>query len=206
MSDALRNLAASILDHPWLILIFVAIGFVRWLTEKAKDSKDVPQPPEPPPTEPIQRSNPQSEEERIRRFLEALGQPRGAQPPPPVARRSTVRRVVTPAPPPFGSPLPPLKTVPPPLPAAPQPPPMPTQLQQQKSLRSTMESEPRFEIRALGEAEDASRRSSKVARPEPSTLGGRLKTAQSLRDAIVLREIFGPPRSLQPVDLTSGIP
>jgi hypothetical protein len=203
MSDALRSLAASILEHPWLILIFVAIGFIRWLTEKAKDSKDVPQPPEPPPIEPIQRSNPQSEEERIRRFLEALGQPRGAQPPPPVARKSTVRRVVTPAPPPFGSPLPPLKTAPPPLPSAPDPPPMPAQLQQPQVLRPAPSSEPRFEIRAVGEAEDPARRSGKVARPEPSTLGGRLKTAQSLRDAIVLREIFGPPRSLQPVDLTN---
>jgi hypothetical protein len=203
MGDALRSLAASILDHPWLVLIFVAIGFVRWLTEKAKDSKNVPPPPEPPPIEPIQRSNPQSEEERIRRFLEALGQPRGAQPPPPVARRSTVRRVVTPAPPPFGSPLPPLKTAPPPLPSALEPAPMPAQLQQPQVMRPAPLSEPTFEIRAPGETDDPSRKSAKVARPEPSTLGGRLKTAQSLRDAIVLREIFGPPRSLQPVDLTN---
>jgi hypothetical protein len=204
MSDALRNLAASILDHPWLVLIFVAIGFVRWLTEKAKGSKDIPQPPEPAPVEPIQRSNPQSEEERIRRFLEALGQPRGAQPPAPVAPRSTVRRVVTPAPPPFGSPLPPLKTVPPPLPSASEPPPMPAQLPPPPQLlRPLPISESTFEIRAVGETDDRSRRSTKVTQAEPSTLGGRLKTAQTVRDAIVLREIFGPPRSLQPVDLTN---
>lgn len=30
-------------------------------------------------------------------------------------------------------------------------------------------------------------------------------TTQDLRAAIVLREIFGPPRSLQPIDLTSAV-
>ena len=202
MSDALQNLAANILDHPWLILIFVAIGFVRWLTQKATDSSDVAEPPKPPPVEPIPRSDPQSEEERIRRFLEALGQPRGAQPPAPVARRSTVPRQVAHVPPPLRSPLPPLKTVPPPLPSAPAAPPLPERAEPQL-LRPLPVSEPSFEIRAPGEADDPPRRPGKIARPNSSTVGSRLKTAQSLRDAIVLREIFGPPRSLQPVDLTN---
>jgi hypothetical protein len=202
MSDALRNLAASIFDHPWLVLIFVAIGFVRWLVQKAKDSTDVSAPPEPPPAEPIPRSNPQSEEERIRRFLEALGQPRGAQPPAPIARRSTVPRPVAHVPPPLRSPLPPLKTVPPPLPSAVEPPPMPERLEP-GVFKPTTAGESRFEIRPPGEADDLPQRPGKVSQPD--TFAGRLKTAQSLRDAIVLREILGPPRSLQPIELTNGI-
>jgi hypothetical protein len=202
MSDALRSLAASILDHPWLVLIFVAIGFVRWLTEKAKDSKTPSTPPAPPPAEPISRSNPQSEEERIRRFLEALGQPRGAQPPAPVARRPAVPRTVAHIPPPLRSPLPPLKTVPPPLPTAVEPPPMPAQPAPQL-FKPTTAGESRFEIRPPGESDDLPRRSGKVTQAD--TFASRLKTAQSLRDAIILREILGPPRSLQPIDLTSGL-
>jgi hypothetical protein len=203
MSDALQTLAANIFEHPWIVLVFAAIGFVQWLMKKAKDSNDVSKPPEPPPAEPISRSNPQSEEERIRRFLEALGQPRGAQPPPPVARRTTLPRTVAHVPPPLRSPLPPLKTVPPPLPSAVQPPPMPEQLEP-RVFKPATAGESRFEIRPPGEADDLPRRSGKVTQPD--TFAGRLKTAQSLRDAIVLREILGPPRSLQPIDLANGIP
>jgi hypothetical protein len=32
----------------------------------------------------------------------------------------------------------------------------------------------------------------------------KLASSQGLRDAIILREIFGPPRSLQPLDPISG--
>jgi hypothetical protein len=62
-------------------------------------------------------------------------------------------------------------------------------------------SEPIFEIRPPGEADDQlPARSSGVIRADQSTFAARLATKQNLRDAIVLREIFGPPRSLQPVD------
>src|SRR5205085_7700097 len=137
--------------------------------------------------------------ERIRRFLEALGQPRGAQPPPRVVRRSTVPRTVAHVPPPLRSPLPPLKTVPPPLPSAVEPPPTPEQPAPQ-FFKPAKTGESRFEIRPPGETDDLPRRSGRITQPD--TFAGRLKTAQSLRDAIVLREIFGPPRSLQPADLT----
>ena len=198
MSHALQTLAAGILDHPWLILIFAAIGFIQWLAKKGKSSENISEPPPPPPAQPLPRNNPQSEEERIRRFLEALGQPRGSQPPPPVARRPSVRSAL-PHVPPLPSPLPRLKTVPPPLPATAEPPPVSRQPEPQFPKAAPV-SEPSFEIRRPGEADDPSRRSGKVAQPDLSTLAARLKTMQSLRDAIVLREIFGPPRSLQPID------
>jgi hypothetical protein len=38
------------------------------------------------------------------------------------------------------------------------------------------------------------------ARTEARGIAARLGTAQGLRDAVVLREIFGPPRSMQPND------
>jgi hypothetical protein len=94
-----------------------------------------------------------------------------------------------------------LKTVPPPLPAEettafvappPLPPPTPaparldTDFQVQDYARQTS-SEPATKRR----------QSSGLARVK-------LGTPQDLRTAIVLREIFGPPRSLQPFDLTSG--
>jgi hypothetical protein len=63
--------------------------------------------------------------------------------------------------------------------------------------------ESRFEIRPPGESDDLARRSGKVTQPD--TFAARLRTAQSLRDAIILREILGPPRSLQPIDLTNGL-
>ena len=39
---------------------------------------------------------------------------------------------------------------------------------------------------------------------EPSSCARDLASRQGLRDAIILREIFGPPRSLQPPDLVSS--
>jgi hypothetical protein len=37
-------------------------------------------------------------------------------------------------------------------------------------------------------------------RPNDFSFADRLATGQGLRDAIILREIFGPPRSMQPVE------
>src|SRR5438105_14417855 len=72
-------MAASIFDHPAVLLIILAVGLLRWLIQKAKTEA---QKTEPPPTEPIPRgSDSQTEEERIRKFLEALGQPAGSPPP-----------------------------------------------------------------------------------------------------------------------------
>ena len=52
---------------------------------------------------------------------------------------------------------------------------------------------------ALGSSE---RRGAARAALPATSLATRLASPQALRDAIVLREIFGPPRSMQPLDLT----
>jgi hypothetical protein len=63
-----------------------------------------------------------------------------------------------------------------------------------------------FEVRDVGM--QTSSEPSIYSRPigaEPSSLRAKLASPQGLRDAIILREIFGPPRSLQPPDLVSSL-
>jgi hypothetical protein len=125
--------------------------------------------------------------------LEALGQPPGTTPPKVTPRPRPVPPKIFPR-------LPPLKTAPPPLPAEsslPVPPPLPVQ-------RTTARAAP-----ADFEVHDVARQPSSEPSPRPAAVRveSRIKlgTPQDLRTAIILREIFGPPRSLQPVDLTSVV-
>ena len=190
-------------DSPWIILIVIAASIVRWLWQKAVEEKEKADRPVV-PDQPIPRSGEsQSEEDRIRRFLEALGQPPGTTPPPKVAPRRWV-------PPTVFSPLPPLTTVPPPLPSepapvssAPAPPPLPMA---ERIFKPAIEQEMEFEVRDV--AMQTSSESSPYSRPmeaAPSGMRAKLASPQGLRDAIILREIFGPPRSLQPPDLVSSL-
>ena len=192
--------ASTIFDQPWIILVALAIGILRWLvSQKGRARKNVSQPPKT-PAQTIPRSDAQTEEERVRRFLEALGQPPGAKPPPAVARRSN---------PPLRSPLPPLTTVPPPLPTemefAAEPPPIPQGVEPRK-FTPAIAGDTIFEIRAPSGADDPASlvRRADVSLAGPSDLLVRLATKQGLRDAIVLREIFGPPRSMQSAATISG--
>lgn len=189
-------IAANIFDNPWVLVLLVVVTLVRWLVSKAKSSEQDAQPPEAPPSAPVPRGDTQSEEQRIRKFLEALGQPAGNAPPPKVIpRQRTVIPKIFPS-------LPPLKTAPPPLPVeAPPvfvaPPPLPAQAASARPVEAD------FQV------QDFARQTSSEPPPETRRSGarsfGRIKfgTPQDLRTAIVLREIFGPPRSLQPFDLTS---
>ena len=135
--------------------------------------------------------------------------PRGGFPLPPV--------VVAPAP----LPQPPRPVAPPPLvppppsvtPAA--PPPLPTREttvmadpSQRRPTREVRGAE--FEVRDISDAAyevaelPGTGNTRRAAREgaAPSSIAARLANPQGLRDAIVLREIFGPPRSMQPLDLT----
>jgi hypothetical protein len=186
-------LAASLFDHPGILLIIAAITLIRWLISKSKaDTQNTASQPPPPPSQPISRGGEtRTEEERIRKFLEALGQPAGSAPPKVTPRRREVQPKIFPR-------LPQLTTAPPPLPEAPEiraaaaPPPLPIEL---ATGRST--TEPDFEVR------EVARQTSSEPLPETRRAGlarFKLGTPQDLRTAIVLREIFGPPRSLQPLD------
>jgi hypothetical protein len=191
-------MAASIFDHPWVLLIIAAVALLRWLIEKGKGEAQNKETP-PAPSQPITRgSETQTEEERIRKFLEALGQPRGTTPPKVAPRRRQVEPKIFPR-------LPRLTTKPPPLPQASEaqastPPLMPIEVATQRLAPAL---EPDFEVH------EVARQTSSEPLPESRRAAAfatriKLGTPQDLRTAIVLREIFGPPRSLQPLDLTSG--
>ncbi len=200
----------------FLVLAGLALVF-KWLTSQGSSDAEKPEPPQPNEQAPPRRPPPQSEEERVRRFLEALGVPPGTQAPPPVRPRTfTPRPVMTaaprtpppkikrswvqPLPPvvttPEGMPLPPLTTTPPPepvfvveaqpAPVAAAPPPLPAEL-----------SAP--EISALPARKAA------PARALPMTsLGQILRSREKIRQAIILREVLGPPLGLEPFGQLPG--
>ena len=199
-------------DHPIILIIVVAAALLRWLSQRSQASKEEdPERPEV-PGQPIPRGGEtQTEEERIRRFLEALGQPTSSTPPRRVTPRPTAPKVVRPHLPPLIPPLPPLTTVPPPLPSAAsttiQPPPQPPAAPPvpiQPVFTPAPVQEVGFEVR------DFAAQTSSDLVSEPHTVAEQkglllmLRSAQGLRSAIVLREIFGPPRSLQRFDPIGG--
>ena len=185
----------------FLVLAGIALVF-KWLTKQASSEKEEPTGPS--PNEPAQRPPPpQSDEERVRRFLEALGAPPGTKPPPPVRPRQAVpRRVVTPTspttprrvtkrkweqplPPLTSSPLPPPIVVEVPSPPAPSPPPPAPRMPVSLPLSPLIPAE----------------RTAPEPRLAPmASLGELLRRRGSVRQAVVLREVLGPPRGLQPRD------
>ena len=201
------------LDNLFVLLLITAVALLRLLASKAGRAKKKSQ--EPKQRSPVPRSPANSDEERIRKFLEALGQPASSKPPPPVTSRRTYQKpVVLPHVPPFASPLPPLKTRPADLPrkiTLPQPSPKPTSAQ--KLAKPKVEAAPVFEVpQAMPPSEPPAPTTPAEAYAivtAPKAVPARgdmdvtqlLKSPSGLRSAIVLREVFGPPRSLQPLDL-----
>lgn len=190
-------MATSIFDHPVILIVVVAASILRWLWQKSQTEKPDSERPVI-PEQPIPRGGAtQTEEERIRRFLEALGQPPGSAPPKVATRRRVDPRM--------SPPLPGLTTVPPPLPpalpvAAARLTPAPARI-----FKPAIAQESGFEVHDLA-TQTSSEPAPEDGRPgwDRAGFGFKLNSTQNLRDAIVLREIFGPPRSLQPPDLVSG--
>jgi hypothetical protein len=187
-------------DHPWIILLVAAAGLLRWLLQKKGDAtkQDSERPTAPPA--PISRAEPQTEEERIRRFLEALGQPAGTRPPPKVTPRRAAQPRVFPSLPPLTSTPPPLPSTPPPAARATAPPPI-----KERIFKPATVQELGFEVRDIGAqiSSDLPMESRRATVEQPGFLA-RLASREGLRSAIILREIFGPPRSLQPPDPING--
>src|SRR5882762_3595066 len=106
----------------WLFILLVAVVMLfRWLASAAskanKGPDDAPRSTSTPreSNETFHRPPPDSEEERIRKFLEALGQPPGSQPPrrvTPTLPETRKRTVLPRVPPPLSWPPPPLTTRP----------------------------------------------------------------------------------------------
>ena len=98
-------IAASLDSLLFLLLVAVAVLFQFLAKIAAKTSKDqtkrTPTPIPRTPT-PMRRAPTESDEDRIRKLLEALGQPPTSRPPPPVVPRTDIPpRPVAPVQPPI---------------------------------------------------------------------------------------------------------
>jgi hypothetical protein len=205
------------LDNLLFLLLLAVAGLFQLLTKavsKRKDDQTTPtSPPAPTITRPIPRASPESDQERVRKLLEALGQPPASQTSPPVPQRPTYRRrLVLPRVPPLGSPLPPLVTRPPDLPVEIQVPTrtLPIPIEQQKPA---VFAEQRFEVHESRIAPESIAvvtvaTSAKIGEPTQSVAGHHvvdatrlLRSPSGLRDAIIVREILGPPRGLRALEV-----
>ena len=199
------------------IIIAAIIGISRLIAKISEESKKQKRPPQPPAapgprpeyTQPIQRTQPKSDADRIREFLEALGQPAGTLPPPKVQPRTQVpSRPLAPVQPPastrpFGRPefrtwkeqvkeiVAPAKRVV--VPSA--PPDVPAEANEpgawiaQERAQVSVSQKKETTARALTQP---------VVSATPETLWKQiLRSPDSVRTAVILREIFGPPRGLQ---------
>jgi len=192
-------------ENLLFILLIAMAALLRLLATKAGGAKKGQKTEEestitPKIGEPIKRVRVESDQERIRKFLEALGQPTTAKPPPPIVPRTGI----------------------PPRPVAPvQPPPIPTarnvltrRKKQMVEPTKFLAAAPTFEHHETPPARELPVSIKSPVEPyaietESKAKVGRigidvarlLRSPTGLRDAIVLREIFGPPRSLQPLDL-----
>ena len=210
-----------------LFLLLIAVAALFQLLSKAinkagkSDSNETSSSPTPQTPRPIQRAPRESDADRIRKFLEALGQPPSSTPPPLVLPRSDVppRRLAPVQPPPV---LPgmwrlhrehrekpdirqresaPLEQpsrlqqiVPPPVPPPVAPAfevheALPVELQQPPIIK------PPVEAYAAATGAVAKRADFKM------NIATLLASKSSLREAILIREILGTPRGLQPLDL-----
>src|SRR6266446_3753285 len=204
------------------IIIAAIVAISRLVSRISEESKKQsqrrrqPPPPQPKMPQPIQRTRPKTDEERVREFLEALGQPAGVAPPAKVQPRTQIPpRPLAPVQPPasmrpFGKPefrtwreqakeievlQQPTKIAPPELKRVVVPP----------IVAAAGENEPDAWI-APEQAQTGT--STKIAivrtddqpsvRPSADTIWKQaLRTPNAARTAIILREIFGPPRGVQ---------
>jgi hypothetical protein len=200
-------IAVSFDNLLFLLLVAVAVLFQFLAKAAAKTGKDQTKRTETPQTPtPTRRPPTESDEDRIRKLLEALGQPPTSRPPPPVAPRTDI----------------------PPRPVAPVQPPMSplSQVRREKSRRREIipkEIPPRRPVRETekmappalevreGElpiapppifkapAETYAGVTPTIAKAETlrADIATLLASTSGLRGTIILREILGPPRGLR---------
>jgi len=202
------------------IIIAAIIGISRLVSRISEESKkqsqrrrQPPQRPPPPPQmpQPIQRTRPKTDEERVREFLEALGQPAGAAPPPKIQpRRQIPPRPLAPVQPPasmrpFGKPevrawkeqakeivvlQQPTKIAPPQI----KPVIVPAEAKEPGAWIAQEEAQTGAATKlAIARADDQP----SVRASADAVWKRTLRSPDALRTAIVLREIFGPPRGVQ---------
>ena len=217
-------IAVSLDNLLFFLLIAVAALFQllsKTISKAGKsDSNETSSLPKPQTPRPIQRAPRESDADRIRKFLEALGQPPTSTPPAPVAPRTDVPpRPLAPVQPPPVIPgrwrLPreqrekpdvsqresfPLEQpsrlqqiVPPPV-----PPPAASAFEVHEAVPVELQQSP--VIKTPVEAYTATQAVAKRA-DFTINIATLLLSKSGLREAILLREILGPPRGLQAFDL-----
>jgi hypothetical protein len=194
----------------FILLIAIAVLF-RLLASKVGEAKKGSQDPDqrsttgPRPVEPIRRAPVESDAERIRRFLEALGQPADTRPPPPVAPRTDIPpRPLAPVQPP--GPIPTVRNV---LtrrkrqiveaPQSPAPPVFEPREAPPSPAEVPASIEPPLEKYAV-----AAESKTKVA-PTGTDIATLLRSSTGQRNAIILREILGSPRGVQRLELFNDL-
>ena len=175
-----------------LLLVIAAISFINWIIQKSAEhrkKKKLEQAQQNPdvyaePSEHFEEAPAQGSwqppEDELKKFLEAMGLP--VEEPPPI-----------PTPPPASAPQASASVQ-----AQPTPPP-----QVAKPRRTTTTREMR-ELASSFENADAYG----ISTPAPTSSLAFLSSVEKIREAVVLREILGPPRAIQPYgespdDLTS---
>ena len=206
-------IAVSFDNLLFLLLVVVAVLFQFLAKMAAKTGKDQTKRPSTPRTPaPTRRPSTESDEDRIRKLLEALGQPPTSRPPLPVAPRTEIPpRPVAPVQPPM-SPLSQLrrdkrrkreiipKEIPPPRPGRGAEKMVPPAFEVQEG-QVGIAPPPIFKAPAetyVGVTPTIAK--AETPRADVATL---LASTSGLRGAIILREILGPPRGLRVIDATS---
>ena len=188
------------MDHQLIVFIVVGvIAFFNWLIRKgnAKGGTGRELPPFPRGQIPRQTQTTQSEEERLRKFMEALGVPNVSEPPKKIARPPQIPqqpRIQPPYRKEFPKPVVPKVSTPPPAPL-----PVPQVVEPQPPVWETPASAtpdiPVVEIAGPVSTE----------RSNAADFRSLLRSPSSLRTAIILKEILGPPKSLQTLPGAPGL-
>jgi hypothetical protein len=205
-------IAAHLDSLVFLLFVAVAVLFqflAKTVSKTGKDQTKQTSTPIPRTPTPMRRAPTESDEDRIRKLLEALGQPPTSRPPPPVVPRTDI----------------------PPRPLAPVSPPISpfSQLRREKSRkRETIPKEihpprtvretkkmvpPAFEVQEgqlpvapspifKAPAETYAGVTPTIAKAEGprADVATLLASTSGLRGAIILREILGPPRGLRTIE------
>ena len=203
-------LAFSVDNLLFFLLIAVAALFQVLSKAVSKTNKNEPdgtsKSPRPERPTPIRRTPTESDADRVRKFLEALGRPPSSTAPPPVASRTHIppRRLAPVQPPPVLTRrwvLPREQQQKADVAKRPSPPPeQPSRVQEIVPPAPAL-AVPEFEVHEAltADAQPATLQQSaeRYATPKAFNVATTLASNSGLREAIILREIFGPPRGLQ---------
>jgi hypothetical protein len=195
----------------FLLLVAVAVLFQFLAKTAVKTGKDQTKRTSTPRTPgPIPRAPTESDEDRIRKLLEALGQPPTSRPPPLVVPRTDIpSRPLAPVQPPI-SPLSQLrreksrkrdvipKEIPPPQPVRDPEKMVPATFE---VLERPLPIAPPPTFKAPAEIYTGGRRTTVKTEEPGRDIATLLASTSGLRDAIILREILGPPRGLRGIEL-----